>query len=178
MIERVDAWMTALIFAVAMLTFWGIGWRQGRRSRQEPGDDPGTKFTDASLALLGLLLAFTFSMSLGRHDQRRVAAVAENNAIGDFYTCASLLKEPGRSRLQAVVRDYAKHKLDMAHGAALDTDKEQAIRRCQEMHAQMSDIVAEALEGGAVISTPLTNTLNNVTSSHATNLVANRERSP
>src|SRR5436309_3011308 len=113
MIERLDVWVTALIVAVAMLAFWSIGWRWGGRSPSPQGEDPGTKFTDASMALLGLLLAFTFSMALGRHDQRRQAAVAESNAIGDFYTCATLLTEPSRSRLQTVVRDYARAVLDM-----------------------------------------------------------------
>jgi hypothetical protein len=177
-IGRLDAWATALLFAVAILTFWSIGWWWGRRARPQPGEDPGIKFTDASMALLGLLLAFTFSMALGRHDQRRQAAVAESNAIGDFYTCASLLKEPSRSRLQAVLRDYARHKLDMAHKLAREADQEQAIQRCQEMHARMTDIVAEAVEGGTAIAIPLTNTLNNVTSSHAAYLAANHERLP
>ena len=178
MIERPEAWMTALIFAMAMLTSWSIGWWWGRRSRPEPGEDPGTKFTDASMALLGLLLAFTFSMALGRHDQRREAAVAESNAIGDFYTCATLLKEPSRSRLQTVLRDYAKLKLDMARESAPAADQEQAIQRCQEMHARMTDIVAEVLGQGTAIAVPLTNTLNNVTSSHAARLAANQERLP
>jgi len=176
LIEHVDAWVTALIFAAAMLAFWSIGWQWGRGSPPEPGEDPGTKFTDASMALLGLLLAFTFSMALGRHDQRRQTAVAESNAIGDFYTCATLLTEPSRSRLQGVVHDYARHKLDMARTPWLET--EQAIRRCQEMHARMTDIVAEAIAGGTSIVVPLTNTLNNLTSSHAANVAANREKLP
>src|ERR1700730_6718241 len=151
MIERLDAWATALIFAVAMLAFWGIGWRRGSRSPTEPGEDPGTKFTDASMALLGLLLAFTFSMALGRHDQRRLAAVAESNAIGDFYTCASLLKGPSRSKLQTILRDYARHNLAMARASAREPDQEQAIQRCQEMQARMTDIVAEALAENTAI---------------------------
>jgi hypothetical protein len=130
------------------------------------------------MALLGLLLAFTFSMALGRHDQRRLAAVAESNAIGDFYTCATLLKEPSCCKLQAIVRDYARHILAMARASALETDQEQAIQRCQEMHARMTDIVAEALAGGTAIANPLTNTLNNVTSSNAAHLAANQERLP
>src|SRR5450631_2194952 len=114
MIERLDAWVTALIFAVAMLTVWTIGWWRGRRSRADPGENPGMKFTDASMALLGLLLAFTFSMALGRHDQRRAAVVADSNAIGDFYTCATLLKDPSRSRLQGVIKEYARDRLETA----------------------------------------------------------------
>ncbi len=178
LIERLDAWVTALIFAVAMLTFWSIGWLWGRRSPTPQSEDPGTKFTDASMALLGLLLAFTFSMALSRHDQRRQTAVAESNAIGDFYTCATLLKEPSRSRLQAVVRDYARHKLDMARQLALETDQKPGIQRSQEMQARMTDLVAEAIAEGTPIANPLTNTLNNLTSSDVAQLAANRENLP
>jgi uncharacterized membrane protein len=178
MIGQIAAWVAALIFAVAMLVSWSIGWLLGRRLTAEPGEDPGTKFTDASMALLGLLLAFTFSMALGRHDQRRLAAVAESNAIGDFYTCATLLKEPIRSKLQTVLRDYARHRLDMAQKSGLETDKEKAIQRCQEMQARMTDIVAEAISAGTPIAVPLTNTLNNVTSATAAHHAANQELLP
>jgi hypothetical protein len=178
MIERLDAWLAALIFAGAMLASWSIGWMRGRRLPEVRGEDPGIKFTDASMALLGLLLAFTFSMALGRHDQRRQAAVAESNAIGDFYTCARLLKEPSRSKLQSVLRDYARHNLAMARASVLETDQEQAIQRCQEMQARMTDIVADALAAGTAIAIPLTNTLNNVTSTNAAHLAANRETLP
>jgi hypothetical protein len=178
MIEQLEAWATALFFAVAMLTFWALAWRWGRRSPPEPGEDPGTKFTDASMALLGLLLAFTFSLALARHDRRREAAVAESNAIGDFYTCATLLKEPSRSKLQIVVRNYARHKLDMARQLALETDQDEAIQQSQEMQARMTDVVAEAIAGGTAIANPLTNTLNNLTSSDAVHLAANQAKLP
>ena len=63
MIYRLDAWAVALVFAGTMLAFWEFGWRWGRRFPPESGQAPGMKFTDASMALLGLLLAFTFAMT-------------------------------------------------------------------------------------------------------------------
>jgi hypothetical protein len=161
-----------------MLAAWGIGWWKERRFPQQPGKDTASKFTDASLALLGLLLAFTFSMSLGRHDHRRAVVLAESNAIGDFYTCASLLKDPGRSRLQAVIRSYALHKLDMARESPSADGLAKALQRCQEMHAQMTDLVGSALAEGTPIANPLTNTLNNLTSSDAARLAGYRARLP
>jgi hypothetical protein len=89
-----DASVSASGFIVCMSAAWVFGWRLGRRAPTTPGEDPSIKFTDGSMALLGLLLAFTFAMALGRHDSRRTAVVADSNAIGDFYTCASLLKDP------------------------------------------------------------------------------------
>jgi len=178
LIESVDPVLIALVFAVAMLGAWYVGWRRGRRATPESGDDPGIKFTDAALALLGLLLAFTFSMSLGRHDERRTIVVAESNAIGDFYTCASLLKEPNRSSLQGVIRAYAQHKLDAARHIRWESDLEEKVQQFQNQHARMTAIVDAALIEGTPIAMPLTNTLNNVTSTHASRLAAYRERLP
>src|SRR3954453_24157831 len=113
MYNMFDAWQLGVAFVVGMIASWGVGWRIGRRLHPEAGEDPGSKFVDASMALLGLLLAFTFAMALGRHDSRRLAVVADSNAIGDFYTCASLLKNPHRTKLQEVIREYANLRLEM-----------------------------------------------------------------
>src|SRR4051812_46751537 len=104
--EHLDAWLSGLLLAVAMLCGWAVGWRIGRRrSVVESGggdsEPPGEKFSDASFALLGLLLAFAFGMSLQKHGERRANVVNESNAIGDFYTCVTLLPEPARGKLQS-----------------------------------------------------------------------------
>src|SRR4029453_13263416 len=111
LIARLDAWVIALTFAGAMTAFFTLGSWGGRRS-PGPAGGHGGKFTDASRALLGLLLAFTFSMALNRYDDRRAATVAESNAIGDLYTCATLLPEPSGSKFQTLLADYATHRLD------------------------------------------------------------------
>ena len=84
LLTDVDPWIAAALFALAMLAGWAVGWWRGRSLREEVRETPAYKFNDAILALLGLLLAFTFSMSLGKHDRRREMVVAESNAIGDF----------------------------------------------------------------------------------------------
>jgi hypothetical protein len=177
-VERFEAWLIALVFAGAMFGCWAFGRRWGRRLSSESSEDPGTKFTDASVALLALLLAFTFAIALGRYDQRRLAVVAESNAIGDFYTCASLLKEPYRSSLQDVIRDYAQVQLDTPHETLIGADEKKATQRSRERFARMTDIVNEAIAAGTPIALSLTNTLNNVTSSNASRLAMYQERLP
>jgi hypothetical protein len=59
-----------LILVVAMLAAWTIGKRLGQRLLHKGGAKT-SKFDDASMALLGLLLAFTFGMSIAKNDQRR-----------------------------------------------------------------------------------------------------------
>src|SRR5271155_5321847 len=143
--EQIDAWLIALLFAGTMFGCWGLGWRRGCSEPLEPGEDPGDKFIDGGLALLGLLLAFTFSMALGRHDQRRLAVVAESNAISDFYTCASLLKEPHRSNLQAVIEKYARELRDTPYESLHGKAEKEATARCLAEFASMTDIVGKAI---------------------------------
>jgi hypothetical protein len=174
LLTNVDSWIIAVGLAVMMLLAWWGGWWRGRRHQKEEPSAPGIKFNDASIALLGLLLGFTFSMSLARHEQRRLMVVTDSNAIGDFSTCVSLLKEPVRSQLQAVLRRYIEHRLALVH-TGLDEEKLQEI---QTMQNQMQALVKQAVDAGTPVTVPLVNTLNEVTSSHASRLSALRDRLP
>ncbi len=171
-IGQMDAWLIALALALAMIACWTAGWRHGQRLPPQPGEDPGVKFTDASVALLGLLLAFTFLMALGRHD------LDESNAIGDLYTCATLLKEPQRSELQTVIRNYATQLLETPYEALHGDDEQKASQSDAAAFSQMTAIVSKALDAGTPIAVNLTNSLNNVTSSNASRLAAFQERLP
>ena len=176
-IATLDIRIVVLILVVSMLTAWNIGTRLGERLLHEGGTKP-SKFDDASMALLSLLLAFSFGMSIARHDQRRLAVVADSNAIGDFYTCASILKEPSRTKLQGVIRQYAQLRLDLARGALRSSDLENALVKSDQLHARMTEIVAQAVSDGTPIAVSLTNTLNAVTSNQASRLAAYRDRLP
>ena len=116
-------------------------------------------------------------MALGRYEQRRQGMVAESNAIGHFFTCASLLKEPHRSQLQNLIRDYAKIQLDTRPEMLQTVGERKAIDRSQKAVAEMTAIVDQAIDGTPEVI-PLTNTLNNVTSSTAARIAAFEERMP
>ncbi len=173
-----DSRLVSAVLAASMLAAWRIGCWIGQRMRTREGEWAGSKFDDASVAVLGLLLAFTFSTSIGKFDQRRLMLVADSNAIGDFYTCASLLKEPVRTKLQAVIRDYAKVRLNLARQRLDRQAFDDSLIQFQSMHGQMVDLVSQALSDGTPIAVSLTNTLNGVTSNHAARLSAVRDRLP
>ena len=178
LIDRFDAWVVAVAYSVAMLTFWGLGRQAGHRSPPDSGQDPGMKFTEASMAILGLLLAFTFAMSLGRHDHRSLMVVAESNAIGDFYTSATLLKEPQRSALQGIIREYTQIQLGALSQFRSKAEEQGVTQRSQDMQGRMTDIVAQAVAEGTPIAMNVTNALNAVTSAHASRLAAYEETLP
>ena len=177
-VARMDAWSLAIALAVAMLVAWRIGTMMGVWLRHKADGREPSKFDDASMALLGLLLAFTFGVSISKHDQRRLAVVADSNAIGDFYTCASLLKEPTRTKLRSLIAEYAALRLHLAQRRVSDSEFDNALTRFQQMQSEMTDLVGQALNDGTPIAVPLTSTLNEVTSNHATRLAAVRDRVP
>jgi hypothetical protein len=177
-LEQIDASLISILFASAMLLSWFLGSRRGRRSPAEPGEDPDAKFIDASVVLLGLLLAFTFSMALQGNDQGRSAVVAESNAIGDFYTCATLLKEPHRTGLQALIRDYARHLLELPFEKPTARQEKEENQRCVQAYSQMTAIVERTDAEGAPIAVALVNGLNNLASTNASRVAAYRIRTP
>jgi hypothetical protein len=174
-VAPLDIHIVALVLGVAMLAAWQIGRLLGGRLRSKDSVKP-SKFDDASIALLGLLLAFSFGTSIAKHDQRQVAVVADANAIGDFYTCAGLLKEPSRTKLQAVIRQYAQLRLDLARGRR--PDLEEALAEFGRMHDEMTTLVGQAVSDGTPIAMLLGNTLNSVTSNQAFRIAAYRDRLP
>jgi len=60
----------------------------------------------ATLTLLGLIIAFTFSMAVGRYDQRKNLEEEEANAIGTEYVRADLLPAEDAARVRALLKDY------------------------------------------------------------------------
>jgi hypothetical protein len=171
--------LAAVLLGILMAASWGVGWRAGRVRRARGGQPPEGKLDDAALALLGLLLAFTFSMALNKHDRRREAVVTDSNAIGDFYTCASLIPDPVRTRLQGVIRDYTRLRLALGtNPSPSPANIRDALVNFDAMHGRMTELVREALAGSTPIAVPLTNTLNAVTSSQAARLAALRDRIP
>jgi hypothetical protein len=175
---EVDAWVTAAVLAVAMVAGWAAGWWRGRSVATDDREESGNKFDDAIMALLGLLLAFTFSMSLVKHEQRRQMAVTDSNAIGDFYTTVSLLGDPVRGKLQTILKRYVEHRLLLAQSTVDEVTLQQKLDEIRELHGQMQSLVDEAVDGGTPVVVPLVNTLNAVTSSHAARLAAVRDRLP
>jgi hypothetical protein len=173
--DGLDTRILSLIIAIGMFAAWEVGKWMGRRLLDSAHAQP-SKFDDASMALLGLLLAFTFGSSISKHEQRVTAVVTDSNAIGDFYTCATLLKEPTRSKLQSVIRQYVQLRLDLAHGGRTESDLETALAQSDQMLGSMIQLVGQALNEGTPIAVSLTNSLNAVASNQTLRLASYRDR--
>lgn len=105
----INNWLSMAGLIAAMLVLLELGrWIGRRRLRLDPTwDNRGISTLESTLlALLGLLLAFTFSGAWSRFDARRALILEETNAIGTAWLRLDLLPEPGRGQLQASFRRY------------------------------------------------------------------------
>lgn len=94
---------------VGILAFLELGRWIGKRAMGRRVAAPlssAEALQTAVFALLGLLIAFTFSGALNRFDVRRSQAVDEANAIGTAYLRIALLPAPAQPRLRQLVREY------------------------------------------------------------------------
>ncbi len=109
---------TPVLFAVglflSMLVLQEAGRRIGVRqmAKHPEGAGPGTGAMEAAVfALLGLMIAFTFSGAASRFDGRRHLIAQETNAIGTAYLRLDLLGPEERSSLRRLFGQYVDSRL-------------------------------------------------------------------
>jgi hypothetical protein len=107
--------------------------------RQQPATDSTGYLVSSALALLGLLIGFTFSMAVERYDERRHAVNEEANAISTVYVRAGLFNDPIASRLQASIAHYAAERRDFV---AAGEDQRELDRIAQETARTQGEIWA------------------------------------
>jgi len=114
-----DTWLIMLILLGLMILSIKVGLITGKKSHKEsPADNTilGSLFT-----LLGLLLAFTFSMAINYHGMRRDIIVEEANDIGTAILRADLYPESDRNLFRAEFKKYVDARVDyFTAGAELD----------------------------------------------------------
>lgn len=100
---------------VSFVALWlsvrvGASARKARSLEGHEREDFGFILT-ASLTLLVLIIGFTFSVAVGRYDQRKNYEEAEANAIGTEYVRASLLPAADAARVRTLLRSYLEQRI-------------------------------------------------------------------
>jgi hypothetical protein len=172
MLEIVNPAVVGSIAAAGI--FFGIlvclvlGRRLGRRAvaRYGAAGVPNTSSLEAAVfALLGLLIAFTFSGALSRFDARRNQAVDEANAIGTAYLRIDLLPPSTQPPLREAFRKYVDARiatyraLPDLKAAQLELVRSQDAQREIWAQAVAAIYMPESRPGAAVLVVPALNQL-------------------
>lgn len=123
-----------------MLVCVEIGFRVARKRTALGESAPSGVVDGAVFALLGLLVAFTFSGAATRFEVRRALIVQEANDIGTAYLRLDLLAPEPRAALQDIFRRYVDARLAIYRAipdvAATDEALAAATRIQQEIWAK------------------------------------------
>jgi len=174
-----DLLLIFLISAAVILGCSEIGRRLGIRTVGRGGKSLATLET-AILALLALMIGFTFAMALSRFESRRGALLNEANAIGTTALRARLLPPPHRAESLALLREYVKIRIDITERPLSLETMTAAIVRSNEIHeALWQQAKAVARKDNEMVPTGLfIKTLNEMIDDHEKRLTAARNRVP
>jgi hypothetical protein len=100
-----------LVFVLSLLLLWlseriGVALRKRKEARGGDISEDFSVIQGATLTLLGLIIGFSFSMAIGRYDQRKNYEEEEANAIGTEYVRADLLPAADGAQAHALLKSY------------------------------------------------------------------------
>jgi hypothetical protein len=136
----------------------------GGNGKKERGED-FSLILGGTLTLLGLIIGFTFSMAVGRYDQRKNYEEQEANAIGTEYARADLLPASDAAKVRGLLRSYLDQRIqyyvtrDAQHLRKIDS---QTIRLQAEM---WSAVAAPALAQPTPVAALVVSGMNDVLNS-------------
>ena len=127
-------WLSTKLGA-SLHKWWG--WRE-----QGEGEDFNVVLA-ATLTLLGLIIGFSFSMAIGRYDQRKNYEALEANVIGTEYDRADLLGSADAERTQDLLKKYLAERI-LFYTVDDSRQVAQVRRQTAQLQRQMWSVVEAA----------------------------------
>jgi hypothetical protein len=139
-----------LILVLTFLILWCATLLGGtvlrrRIMRQRAVRDDFNIILTTTLTLSGLIIGFTFSMAIGRYEQRKNYEEAEANAIGTEYLRADLLGEPAAAKVRFLLRTYLDERLSF-YTARNESQVRQIDTRTTEMQTELWSAVTATVQ--------------------------------
>jgi hypothetical protein len=159
----------ALLFALIVAAI-----ELGRFFSRDNSDSPGTgAINGAIFAILGLILAFSFSGAASRFDQRRDMIVAESNAIGTALLRTDLLPDDVRAEVRADFKRYADARIAAYAPGINDRVFRERLRQANAISAEIwrKSVAAgrrpDALPAVNIVLLPALNAMIDITANRA-----------
>lgn len=177
--------ITAILLAaglmLCMLFLQEVGRRVGawQRKRDPEGAGAGIGAVDGAVfALLGLIIAFTFSGAADRFERRRQLVVEEANAIGTAYLRLDLLRPEARDALRGKFREYVDLRIDTYRNLSDVAAAYVALGRSTAFQGEIWTEAVAAARGDSSASMLLLPALNEMIDITTTRTVAARTHIP
>jgi hypothetical protein len=134
MLSRLDPTVLAAFVGVLVLVVAWLGQVLGKRFQRVSSD---SRLSDAvqqvTFTIVGLLLAFTFSLALARFDARRTAVLNESNAIATVILRTELLDSRAATALRTSLGDYLATRIGFLTTHEGDQERQSSSERSEEL---------------------------------------------
>lgn len=128
-----------------MIVIFNVGHRISRsRLQDDVSPDVSGAVIAALFAILGLLIAFTFTGAYSRLDMRRQLMIQEANAIGTAYLRLDLLSVSAQTPLREKFREYAEARSVSHEKIQDDQALKHEVARANALQKQIWDLVIES----------------------------------
>ena len=125
LLQRTSSFAVAIFIFIIVLLFYWLGYRVRKRAIQMDPDHAKIDVKTINgmlIGLLGLLLAFTFSMANSRFDDRRHHIIEESNIIGTTILRTDMYPDSVRNLLRSALSEYVERRIAY-YDAGLDAEK-------------------------------------------------------
>lgn len=163
----IPSYLIAAGLLILMIAAMFLGTKTGKALHMkvdEESRNQANAVQGSLLGLLALLLGFTFSLSLGRYDQRSTEVVNEANAIGTAWLRTDLVSDARRAETKNLLRDYGELRLRAATVASTDGNKRaELIAAAEATFAKVWELaVAETRETPTPVAMGFASSLNDM----------------
>lgn len=143
-LQSTPAVVVGVTLFLLLIASYILGYRlhRAKRLREDHENKDLTAINGALLGLLALLLAFTFSMSNSRFDNRRNLMVDEANAIGTVILRTDVYPDSMRQLLRGYLKEYVEARIAY-YNAGMNEQK------IYEQHIQTGKIASKIWEAAA-----------------------------
>jgi hypothetical protein len=152
----VNGWLVFSSVTLLLIALAHAGYRSGASFRQrntEVAENHSGSVQGAVLGLLGLLLGFSFAMSVGHYDDRCKLIVEEANSIQTSWQRADFLPPPHNQQVKDLLKRYTELKMQAFDEAENEEIVAQVRKEITQIRRSLWDHTAAAT---LKIPTPVT----------------------
>jgi hypothetical protein len=155
LLYRMPITATLVVFIIILLAALEGGYRFGLRRRglwKDAHADAGGGglVQNATLALLGLMIAFTYSFTVSHYETRKRDVIEEANAIGTAFLRAGLAEDRGGVELQRALLEYARTRVVTPDTSASFEDDQAMLDRTLAAQSKIWPATERVMQAGPV----------------------------
>lgn len=136
-----------MFFCAIVLLLWlgtlaGASLRTKRQNRLTEESSTFKTLEGAVLALLGLLLGFTFSMGVSRYDLRKNLEIAEANSVVTLWSRGDALPGPARDEMHGLLRAYVPVRIEFLSAGTIQERIDTSLQQTNVLQGKMGALLS------------------------------------